>query len=177
MPGTRRCLSVLGQRSAISWKDGHTPGWSCRKLPLLLEVASASVTNPVVTREIFPQPDAFGIFHVISCCLSLSPSPPAILGFPQGSGELFLCRSKPQEHSPVSLPLKLQHGRSTRTFGKGGGQARPLLFLRKVFSQLFCSPGPHLPSSACLGSNFPLSHASKKTRDICVCHQFGLTPT
>lgn len=171
--------TALGQMSVISWKDSRAPGLSCRKH----SAASAfrdglSIPNkPSSEQGNLSSIWCFWYLSRTSGCPALSPSPPATPGFLQGSGELFLCRSKPQEHSPVSLPLKLLSGSSARTFGKGGGQACSLLFLRKVFSQLFCSPGPHLPSSACLGGNFPLSHASKKIRDICVCHQFGLTPT
>lgn len=119
-----------------------------------------------MNRETLPHPKAFGSFHVSPAAHSTSP--PAIPGFPQGSSELLLCRPKPQEHPPVSLPFKLLFGSSSCAFGKGGGWACSLLFLRKVILQLFCSPDPHLPSSACLGGNFPLLFIQKTPRHLCL---------
>lgn len=136
-----------------------------KTLSLILETASVSATTPAVNRETSPTQSFWYLLCISSCSLHISPSHPWL---PTRLSELFLCRSKPQEDPPVPLPFKLLIGSCSCTFGKGGGWARSLLFLRKVILQLLCSPGPHLSSSACLGGNFSLLFIQKTLRHLCL---------
>jgi len=116
--------------SVISWKDSHTPGWSCRTHSATSAFRDGlSVSNKSSSEQGNPSSTCrFWHLSCTSCCSPLPASPPATPGLQQGFGELFLCKSKPQEHPPVSLPLKLLSRSSTHTFGKGGGRVCFLLY-------------------------------------------------
>lgn len=141
------------------------------RLPLLLEMASASVTNPAVNRKFSPQPDAFVISHISPAALPspLSTSHPWL---PARLQWIVPLQVPAPGGSSCTLPLISLIRNQQAPLRK---ENRCLLCCPLKSFQLFCSPGLHLPSSACLGGNFPLSLMHPKY--ICVCHEFGLTPT